>query len=93
MSHRTQITLTDDQYALLKRESRRTGVGLAELIRRAIATTYGTAKRKEHDGFAAAFGLWADRTPEELDELRRLRGPGLGYKLLGDDPRRHEHPD
>lgn len=36
MSHRTQITLTDEQYRRLKRESKRTGVSLAELIRRRL---------------------------------------------------------
>ena len=41
MSHRTQITLTDEQYELLLARSRRSGVGLAELVRRAVDSVYG----------------------------------------------------
>lgn len=44
MSHRTQITLTDDQYERLRTESERTGVGLAELVRRAVDRSYGTTE-------------------------------------------------
>ncbi|WP_116271413.1 ribbon-helix-helix protein, CopG family [Pseudofrankia sp. BMG5.37] len=44
MTHRTQITLADDQYARLRAESRRSGLGLAKLVRRAIDHTYGTAR-------------------------------------------------
>jgi hypothetical protein len=36
MSHRTQITLTDEQYERLRAESRETGLGLAEQVRRAV---------------------------------------------------------
>jgi hypothetical protein len=62
MSHRTQITLPDAQYARLREESARTGVGLAELVRRALGTTYGsgsTSKAKEN--LAASFGAWQGR--------------------------------
>ncbi|QDP98091.1 hypothetical protein FOE78_21265 [Microlunatus elymi] len=41
MSHRTQITLADEQYERLLTESSRSGLGLAELVRRAIDQTYG----------------------------------------------------
>ena len=92
MSHRTQIILTDDHYALLKRESRRRGIGMAELIRRAIARTYGNG-RGEGDWIEESFGAWSDRGVDSVEYVKRLRGPGLGYKLLGDDPARHEHPD
>jgi predicted CopG family antitoxin len=89
MSHRTQITLTDDQYLLLKRESKRTGRSLSGLVRRAIDTAY--RRRGRHYDEAAwdeSFGLREDRDLDSIEYVRRLRGPGLGYKLLGEDPSR-----
>ena len=41
MSHRIQITLTDEQYAFLQSEADRSSVSIAELIRRSIDTVYG----------------------------------------------------
>jgi hypothetical protein len=62
MSHRTQITLTDSQYARLKRESERTGLGLAELVRRALATVYQEVDGAEAtEVLDASFGVWQDR--------------------------------
>jgi len=81
MSRRTQITLTDAQYELLRRESERTGTSLAELVRRAIARTYGRKRDPQVDGFAVSFGLWADRDFDGAEYVRRIRGPGLGHKL------------
>ena len=83
MSHRTQITLEDEQYALLRAESARTGLGLAELVRRALDATYGprldaTEQKRRLD---LAFGLWSDRTDEEIDTLYSSLRPGLGRKL------------
>jgi len=82
MSHRTQITLQDDQYALLRAESARTGLGLAELVRRALDATYGrsttVADRKLR--IDTAFGLWIDRE-QELADLEGSLRPGLGHKL------------
>ena len=88
MSHRTQITLTDDQYAVLKRESRRTGVALAELVRRAVARAYG-GPAPRHDWLEASFGAWK-RGPEfdSVEFVKHLRGPGLGNRLLSDDDSR-----
>lgn len=60
MSHRTQITLEDAQYERLVAESRVSGIGLAELIRRAVDRMYG---RSDVDEFTKAldesFGAWA----------------------------------
>lgn len=59
MSHRTQITLEDAQYERLLVESRTSGVGLAELIRRAVDRAYGQA---DANAFTKAldksFGAW-----------------------------------
>lgn len=41
MSRRFQVVLTEQQYAFLDREADRSSVSVAELIRRAIDTTYG----------------------------------------------------
>jgi hypothetical protein len=75
MSHRTQITLTDAQYARLREESERTGIGLAELVRRAVATVYGgSARRDALEVLDTSFGAWRGRTLDGeayVEELRR----------------------
>jgi hypothetical protein len=43
MSRRFQVVLAERQYAFLQREADRSSVSVAELIRRAIDTTYGAA--------------------------------------------------
>lgn len=40
MSHRLQITISQEQYAFLDAEASRSSVSVAELIRRAIDTVY-----------------------------------------------------
>ncbi|MET3960157.1 hypothetical protein ABIE44_000091 [Marmoricola sp. OAE513] len=83
MSHRTQITLQDEQYALLRAESARTGLGLAELVRRALDATYGASisAAERRTRLDLAFGLWADRDDDELEQLQASLRPGLGHKL------------
>lgn len=41
MSRRFQVVLTNEQYVFLDAEADRSSVSVAELIRRAIDTTYG----------------------------------------------------
>ncbi len=81
MSHRTQITLTDRQYARLREESRRSGLGLAELVRRAVDRSYGTGSDAERSGaLDASFASWADRDfdgASYVEELRRGRSQRL----------------
>lgn len=79
MAHRTQITLTDAQYETLRRESARTGLGLAELTRRALTATY-RLPADDADALEASFGGWADRDEDGHDYVERLR-PGLGHRL------------
>lgn len=43
MSHRFQVVLSEEQYVFLDGEADRSSVSIAELIRRAIDTTYGIA--------------------------------------------------
>jgi hypothetical protein len=58
MSRRTQITLSDEQYEFLHGESRRTGLPVAELMRRAIDHTYRPDERPRVRGFDFSIGLW-----------------------------------
>lgn len=92
MSHRTQITLEDEQYERLRAESARTGLGLAELVRRALDETYGSSTVVERERrLDVSFGAWAEvgidsEEPGPLDALDgeayvgRLR-PGLATRF------------
>lgn len=81
MSHRTQVTLEDEQYRRLRAESSRTGLGLAELVRRAIDAVYGTRtvdeRRRRID---LAFGAWAEHEIDGAAYVEGLRR-GLGTRL------------
>jgi hypothetical protein len=59
MSRRTQITLSDRQHAFLMGESLRTGLSLAELVRRAVDGTYRPHVRPRVSGFELSVGVWA----------------------------------
>jgi hypothetical protein len=83
MSHRTQITLTDDQYARLLDESSRTGLSLAALVRRAIESSYGAPDREDALlALARSFGSWQGRDCDGEEYVDRLRR-GLGRRLEG----------
>jgi hypothetical protein len=58
MSRRTQIMLTDEQYEFLHRESGRTGLPVAALVRRAVDFTYRPDERPRVRGFDFSFGIW-----------------------------------
>ena len=58
MSRRTQITLSDRQHAYLVGESARTGLSLAELVRRAVDRTYRPHFRPRVSGFELSLGWW-----------------------------------
>jgi hypothetical protein len=51
MGRRTQITFTDRQHLFLRDESRRTGLSVAELVRRAVDGTYRPYSRPRLRGF------------------------------------------
>jgi len=71
VSRRTQITLTDRQHAFLLGESSRTGLALAELVRRAVDSTYRPEARSRVGGFEVSLGLW--KRPDEAVVGRRPR--------------------
>jgi hypothetical protein len=59
MSRRMQVTLTDRQHAFLRHESGRTGLPMAELIRRAVDTTFRPYRRPTVRGMELSVGLWS----------------------------------
>jgi hypothetical protein len=80
MSHRTQITLTHEQYERLRSESRETGLGLAELVRRAVDRSYGAVDRSAlRTALDDSFGTWsgAGEGADYVDTLRR----GMEHRL------------
>ncbi len=72
--HRTQITLTDAQYARLREESARSGRSLAELVRRALDERYGDISKEDRLRLLdRAFGAWADREEGGAAFVERVR--------------------
>jgi hypothetical protein len=72
ISRRTQITLTDRQHALLLDEAARSGLSLAELVRRAVDAVYRPGRRPRVQGVEVSVGVW--RRPDAAVVGRR--GPG-----------------
>ena len=70
MSKRTQITLTDRQHRLLVDEAYRSGLTMAELVRRAVDATYRPHSRLTVKGFELIAGLW--RQPDVAVIGRRV---------------------
>src|SRR5512143_2895422 len=79
MAPRTQITLTDAQYLKLRLESERTGLSLAELVRRSVDRAYGGLSREDRlRALDESFGAWREQPGEDRGAyLGELRGPGL----------------
>jgi hypothetical protein len=71
MSRRTQITLTDHQHTFLIGESLRSGLSLAELIRRAVDTVYRPGTRPSVPGYELSLAVW--RRPDAAVVGRRAR--------------------
>jgi Ribbon-helix-helix domain len=83
MSHRTQITLTEEQYSRLLTLSGKTGLSLSELVRRALDRTYsGSGVQALADGF----GAWGGRPLDGEAYVERLR-QGLAARLEPADGR------
>ena len=72
MGRRTQVTLTDEQYLFLHGEAGRTGLPVAELVRRAVDETYRPHTRRRVRGFDVGFGIWRD--PDAALSGRRAGG-------------------
>ncbi len=74
MSHRTQITLTDDQYRLLLEQSEASGQSLAELVRRAVVKCYGPAPAEDMAiALEVSFASWGGRQIDGASYVDCLR--------------------
>ena len=66
------MTLTDEQHAFLVAESHRTGLSVAELVRRSLDHTFRADDRPRLRGFDISFGVW--RRPDAAVSGRRAGG-------------------
>ena len=80
MSHRTQITLTDEQYERLINESRRSGLGLA-VVDGIVRRLQGSIRIASEPGDGTTVDVWL---PAYRPEPRRSESPS-GTRAL---PRR-----
>jgi hypothetical protein len=74
MSRRTQITLSDRQYGLLRYESFRSSLSMAELVRRAIDTAYQPQQRPTVRGYELSVGVWRQPHVAVVGRLEPRRG-------------------
>ena len=72
MAHRMQIALTEEQYLCLDEEAWRTGLSIAELVRRAVDRVYRPEVRPRTSGVEVSLGVW--RRPDVAVTGRR---PGI----------------
>jgi hypothetical protein len=72
--HRTNIYLTDAQHQAIGQIAASRGVARAEVIRGFIDEKLGSSTRQERRAAVeAAFGLWAERSDDEINELKSFR--------------------
>jgi hypothetical protein len=71
MSQRFHVLLTSRQHELLFDESSRTGLSVAELIRRAVDRTYREHAKPTVRGVEISVGVW--RRPDAAVAGRRTR--------------------
>lgn len=72
---RTQIYLRREEFALLDRESERTGASRSELIRRAIQRQYGEADTASKlEALRRSAGSWRNRRFTGAEYVDALRG-------------------
>jgi len=71
MSQRFHILLTTRQHSLLRDEAARTGLPIAELVRRSIDRVYRPQTRPTVRGVELSLGLW--RRPDAAVAGRRVR--------------------
>ena len=72
-SHRLQIHITTRQHALLQDESARTGLPMAELIRRSIDSVFRPGVRPQARGWQLTFGVFKE--PDVAIVARRAAPP------------------
>lgn len=75
MTRRINITIDESQYDALQSSSRETGASVAELVRRAISSSYvdrGTIA-KRIAAVRQSAGIWSDRDDEIYSVIRSGR--------------------
>ena len=71
---RTQITLNDEELALLDRAAKATGASRSELIRRAIHVAYGSRSKAERTAaLKRSAGSWQGRDFTGADYVDAIR--------------------
>jgi hypothetical protein len=71
MAMSIHVLLTNGQHEFLRNESARSGLPMAELVRRALDATYPLPPRRHVGGFELNVGLW--RRLDAAVTGRRLR--------------------
>lgn len=71
MAMAIHVHVRDEQRAFLLNESARSGLSMAELVRRALDATYPLTQRQHVGGFEVNVGLW--RRLDAAVSGRRLR--------------------
>ena len=66
---RTQISLSEKEYEAAKREARRLGIPLAELLRRALRTVLRVDESKPWMRYAGMVESGDPRSSQSLDEI------------------------
>lgn len=74
MSRRTQITFSDRQHNFLLSESLRTGLSIAELVRRAVDNSYRAPRRPRLLGYELSVGMWRRPDAAVAGRLSPRRG-------------------
>ena len=83
MTHRTQITLTEEQYSRLLTLSKDAGLSISELVRRALDRTYAGGGGQ---ALAESFGTWNHHALDGQAYVEQLRR-GLAIRLENSDGR------
>jgi hypothetical protein len=66
---RTQISLSKDEYSAAKREARRLGVSLAELLRRSLRTVLPADPSKPWMRYAGMIESGDPRSSQNIDDI------------------------
>jgi len=66
---RTQISLTEAEYAAAKREARRLGLSFAELLRRSLRTILPADEKKPWMRYAGVVESGNPRSSQAIDEI------------------------
>lgn len=66
---RTQISLTEIEYAAAKKEAQRLGISLAELLRRSLRTTLSVDEMKPWMRYAGMVNTGDPESSQRIDDI------------------------